>query len=161
MWQSKKGRYVYPQFSNDTILWRYSLLSPGWKAPEVQGIDYSTMLFGLASLPQFLGKEFFVRNNNFFGDQSTAVKAELPYTGKVRIMNNRVHDLLVFKIESSSNVQSDIKIITVNAETVYTGKFSSSEVTGRVPVSNLPPGIYFLLVSENGKPYESEKFIKY
>lgn len=163
MWQSKKGRYVFPQFSKDTILWRYSLRNTGWKAPEVQGIDYSTMLFGLASLPRFLGKEFFIRNNNFFGDKLTAVKAEIPYNGKIQIMNNRVHDFLVFNFESSRNPQYDVKIITLKAETVYAGKLAAVDgaATNRIQVSNLAPGVYFLVISANGKQLASEKFVKY
>ena len=31
-----------------------------WKADSVQLIDYSTVIFGLARLPEFCGKDFFV-----------------------------------------------------------------------------------------------------
>ena len=58
--------YNLPGVVNGKILWRRSLDESAWDANEVQGVDYSTMLFGLASLPEFLGADFFSTYNNFF-----------------------------------------------------------------------------------------------
>lgn len=46
------------------VLWRASLSRPEWRAKEIQGIDFSTMLFGLAALPEHLGIEFFSEYND-------------------------------------------------------------------------------------------------
>lgn len=64
LYKAKKGIYTLPGTSFK-ILWRYSTTNTSWKAPEVQGIDYSTMLFGLASLPENCGASFFSDNNNY------------------------------------------------------------------------------------------------
>lgn len=64
--ESGNGIYTLPLPGNDTVLWRYSLNDTLWRASEVQGIDFSTMLFGLASLPEFLGTTFFETHNDFF-----------------------------------------------------------------------------------------------
>ncbi len=50
---------VYHLNGNTPLLWRYSLKDKAWRAEVIQGVDYSTMLFGLAALPEFLGPEFF------------------------------------------------------------------------------------------------------
>ncbi len=67
LYQSGKSIYSLPNLGQDLILWRKSLNDVTWTANEVQGVDYATMLFGLATLPQFLGTEFFASYNDFFG----------------------------------------------------------------------------------------------
>ena len=49
------------------IIWRFSLSDPNWKAQDLQGIDYSSMLFGLASLYGHCGPNFFNQHNNYAG----------------------------------------------------------------------------------------------
>ena len=57
------GVYSLPDDASREILWRYSLNEPGFVANSVQGIDLSTFLYGLASLPEYLGTDFFDINN--------------------------------------------------------------------------------------------------
>lgn len=64
LYRANKGVYKLPGTAYD-ILWRYSKKDPAWTANEVQGIDYSTMLFGLAALKEHCGKDFFTVNNNY------------------------------------------------------------------------------------------------
>ncbi|KIO78734.1 hypothetical protein TH53_01115 [Pedobacter lusitanus] len=64
LYRANKGVYTLPG-TTDQILWRYSVKDPAWRANEVQGIDYSTMLFGLATLPEHCGKDFFTTYNNY------------------------------------------------------------------------------------------------
>jgi hypothetical protein len=59
------GVYEMPEVNNTEVLWRFSLENPGWRACDIQGIDFSTFLFGLASHPDFLGTSFFETNNDF------------------------------------------------------------------------------------------------
>lgn len=47
------------------VLWRYSTANLSWRANEIQGVDYSTMLFGLASLPEHCGVGFFSYCNDW------------------------------------------------------------------------------------------------
>ena len=46
------------------ILWRHSSYDPFWQAEDIQGVDFSTMLFGLATLNEHLGLNFFLKNNS-------------------------------------------------------------------------------------------------
>lgn len=48
---------------NGPLLWRYSLSNPSWEPEEIQGIDYSLMLLGLAA--KVLGPSFFEQHNDF------------------------------------------------------------------------------------------------
>ena len=57
-----------------SVAWRYSLDDAAWTPDDIQGIDYASMLLGLASLPQHLGDQFFSTYNNF----SIPLESELP-----------------------------------------------------------------------------------
>jgi len=45
------------------LLWRYSVSDPSWVPQEIQGIDYSAMLLGLAT--HMLGRPFLEEHNDF------------------------------------------------------------------------------------------------
>lgn len=60
LYNNNKGVYLVPG-TTDKFLWRYSM--DGYSADAVQGIDLSSMLFGLAALPEYLGTAFFELNN--------------------------------------------------------------------------------------------------
>ena len=160
MWQSKKGRYVFPQFSKDTILWRYSLTDNTWKAPEVQGIDYSTMLFGLAGLPQFLGEEFFVRNNNFF-DVSTASKTKIQKYREVFVLKSQTSEKLEFSFTEKVDSRAEIQILNVNSEIVFNKKIGYVGENNSVSIGGLATGIYFIRITQNEKQLAVKKFVKY
>ena len=61
----KDGKAIYGIASNQSLkfLWRFSLDDPSWQAEDVQAVDFSTMLFGLAALDENLGLNFFSENN--------------------------------------------------------------------------------------------------
>ena len=66
LYRQNKGVYSLQSDKSKKILWRYSLTQPDWQADSVQGIDYSTFLFGLASRDTALGTAFFQKNNDFY-----------------------------------------------------------------------------------------------
>ena len=162
MWQSKKGKYVFPQFSKDTILWRYSLSNTTWKAPEVQGIDYSTMLFGLAALPQFLGLEFFIRNNNFF-DVSTANKAEIQNFKETFVLKTQSRDKIEISFLKPVDSPVEIQILNLKSEIIYRQKKQIQNMGETCPlcISELANGVYFLRILEDNKNLGVKKFVKY
>ena len=51
--------------TNTELLWRYRYNSPTMRAAYVQAVDFSTMIYGLAALPEFLGPDFFKTYNDF------------------------------------------------------------------------------------------------
>lgn len=66
LYKNNKGIYNLQSDPSKEILWRYSVEDPAWKANSIQGIDYSTFLFGLATLDTDFGLAFFQENNQFF-----------------------------------------------------------------------------------------------
>ncbi len=68
MLSAGKGVYPLPFAKGDTVLWRYSLADPAWKANEIEGVDFSTLVFGLAAAATNLGPGFFAAYNDFFRD---------------------------------------------------------------------------------------------
>ena len=61
--ESKAAVYKLPH--GGEVLWRYSKDQPEWRAHAIEGVDFSTMLFGLASLPEYLGTDFFNAFNDY------------------------------------------------------------------------------------------------
>ena len=61
----KSGECLYklPGSTAATAAWRKSVDKRDWKALDIQGVDYATMLFGLAALPENAGISFFSTNN--------------------------------------------------------------------------------------------------
>ena len=69
MYRDEEQKAHYRLEDGSVILWRYSYDHPEWRAKSVQAVDFSTMLFGLAALPENLGMEFFNEHNNYFSDE--------------------------------------------------------------------------------------------
>jgi hypothetical protein len=63
LYNNNKGVYGLPDDLSKKILWRYSV-SELFNANTIQGVDYATLLYGLASLPEYLGPDFFDTYNN-------------------------------------------------------------------------------------------------
>lgn len=65
IYSDSRGFYSLPDKNGTKLLWRFSTESADWIAGDVQGVDFSTMLFGLAAHPNALGPDFFSKYNNF------------------------------------------------------------------------------------------------
>jgi len=141
MFKINKGLYNLPGSINDKVLWRYSLTEPGWAATEIQGIDYSTMLFGLASLPEYLGKNFFQDNNDFF-EISTHRDQIQNSEGNLQNLypnptNNQVH------LELLNNSDFVIKVYNSTGRMIKIPVKTSNDKIS-VEFNNFPKGIYYL-----------------
>lgn len=56
--------YSLPGSPSRKVLWRYSRLNTSLRCSYIQAVDFSTMLYGLATLPDNLGTQFFTTNCN-------------------------------------------------------------------------------------------------
>lgn len=63
LYEHSKG--IYESHYTDTVLWRYSTVDDSYQLSDISGVDYSTMLFGLATLTENLGLDFFATYNSF------------------------------------------------------------------------------------------------
>jgi len=66
LWNSSLAKYALPTADNDPILWRYTNSDTTWMPNEIIGVDHASMLFGLSTLPEYLGSNFFPDTNDFF-----------------------------------------------------------------------------------------------
>jgi len=154
MYRAGKGRYELPLGAPRFILWRYSINSPVWTPSEIQGIDYSSMLFGLASLPEYLGPEFFSTYNNFF-DFALSIEGELASSLKVypNPSRNQVH---------------------IELEEVHVAEFRLFDLLGReidlfpiqrvgeiiLDVSDLEAGLYLLKIKKGDAVVSRKIFVE-
>lgn len=111
LYDEGKGNGVYqiPGTSRDFI-WRYKLDQPNQKTSYVQAIDFSTMLYGLAALPEYLGPEFFTKYNDFDFDSITAVNEIKENSNQLKNFPNpfRVQTNIAFEISVKSKVVLEI-----------------------------------------------------
>jgi len=143
------GVYQIPGTSRDFI-WRYKLNETAKRTSYVQAVDFSTMLYGLAALPEYLGPSFFTKYNDFNYNPSTAVI-------DLKLNNSQLdnypnpfsnHTNIDFEISAKSKVVLEIYTLNgqrvkqlVNSEMVA-GKHSISWNARNENNSQVEPGIY-------------------
>ncbi|MEO1712024.1 MAG: T9SS type A sorting domain-containing protein [Bacteroidota bacterium] len=164
LYQNGEGIYTLPNANADTILWRKSLDEPAWHSNELQGIDYSSMLLGLASLPEFLGVGFFAEFNDFFSGPCATP------TGLVDISREETA-MLLFPNPTTSAFE-----VTIDHPSMGPFTLQLFDITGRgilqrhstkttvkhtesLDLAHLPVGLYFLEVQIEGQRY-SEVVVK-
>lgn len=84
-----------PDTKNTPVLWRSSYDDPAWIPKDIQGIDYASLLLGLAAHPNFLGPIFFQQNNDF----------DFPAPNP-----NRVFECITNVYDASQNLVTEISI---------------------------------------------------
>lgn len=141
MWENADGKYPLPTSTYKPILWRYSKSSPMWIPNEIIGIDYASMLLGLSTLPEYLGEEFFLSNNDFFPSTSATGPSDLDSQESIFIYPNPVTDELIIESDQKYK-QLSIHITSIEGKTVYLDRFDMSEKM-RIPLS-INKGLYFI-----------------
>lgn len=153
LWNSGHGKYTLPTVNNNQILWRYSLSDTSWFPNEIIGIDHSTMLFGLSTLPEYLGNNFFPLYNNFFPlpniikNNSKALE--------VKVFPNPVRNELIIEIEGNTK-KHNFDILNALGQVVDKGNLVDRTT---VQTTNFLPGIYLVKFGDC-KICENRKFIK-
>jgi len=143
------GVYQIPGTSRDFI-WRYKLNETAKRTSYVQAVDFSTMLYGLAALPEYLGPSFFIKYNDFNFNPATAVN-------DLKLNNRQLdnfpnpfsnHTNIAFEISAKSKVILEIYTLNgqrvkqlVNTEMVA-GKHSIPWNARNENNSQVEPGIY-------------------
>lgn len=146
IWNNRKGKYLLP--SGNPIIWRYSKNDPTWEPNEIIGIDYATMLFGLATLPEYLGEHFFPTYNDFFSISTST--STIHSNQDVIVYPNPSTDFI--RVTESYGIIS-YTIYTLDSKPIQTGTISNN---GEINIKSLITGMYFIQF-DNGNPL---KFIK-
>jgi len=159
LWDAPLGRYELPDQVKTNVLWRFSYASPTLKAPYIQGLDYSTMVFGLASHPDLLGIDFFDNYTNFdFIDNIQKTNSQIP--DKTELMQNypnpfNPNTTIPFCIDKNETVQ--LSIYNIKGQLVKT-LFNSFLTVGYYEIpwdgrdesgNKLPSGVYFYKLKIN------------
>ncbi len=152
MYAGGKGGGVYQiPGTNREFIWRYKLNQPEHRTAYVQAVDFSTMLYGLAALPENLGPDFFTKYNDFNFDSTTAVNDLKQNNRKLENYPNPFSNYtnISFEITAKSKVVLEIYSLNgqkikqlVNAEMVA-GKHSIQWNARNENNSMVDPGVYF------------------
>ncbi|MBN1559534.1 T9SS type A sorting domain-containing protein [candidate division KSB1 bacterium] len=109
LWNNNVGVYSVPG-STKKFLWRFSVQDPSWRAADVQGVDISTLMFGLATHPSLLGTEFFEKYNQYDFPSSSKVKKKsdraVEYELGMQVYPNpfNAETTICYRLEKSSSV---------------------------------------------------------
>ena len=160
LYRNAQGLYHLPISGNRLILWRKSLTEADWNANEVQGVDYATMLFGLASLPEFLGKDFFKEHINFFeGPCGTLTDLE----NKVQpvwleLSPNPAIDQMLLKLNNPYRGKILLKILNGTGQLMRVLDLQKTNdlMELKLDVDKLETGSYYLEIS--GKDFSLSRF---
>lgn len=109
--------YTIPGTDHE-FLWRYKYSDPGQRASYVQAVDFSTMVYGLAALPEFLGPDFFKTYNDFdFTTTVTSMKVENE-VGLLEIFPNPLSGQATVSFELARKAKVRIDIYAENGQVV-------------------------------------------
>lgn len=152
------GVYQIPGTDRDFI-WRYKLNDPAKRTSYVQAVDFSTMLYGLAALPEYLGPEFFTEFNDFKNDTATSVKTLKQGYNQLKIFPNPFSDKTNFTFETDEMSKVVIDIFTLNGQKVKqvvnddfpAGKHNVSWNARNEGNSKVEPGVYVCRLTAGNK----------
>jgi len=169
MYANGKGSGVYQiPGTNRNFIWRYKLNEPAHRTAYVQSVDFSTMLYGLAALPEYLGPDFFIKYNDFNLDSTTAVNDLKQNSRQLDNYPNPFSNNtnISFEISAKSKVVLEIYALNgqkikqlVNAEMVA-GKHSIQWNARNDNNSPVEPGVYVCrLLVGNKAEFSKQMFV--
>lgn len=149
LWTNNLGVYQAPG-STKKFLWRFSVGEPEWRALDVQGVDLSTLIFGLAALPSVLGKEFFEDFNNFDFPDLSDIKGDSTPKNRdfdlgLDVYPNPFNATTTFRYQLATPSDVNITIYNVQGRRIA-GHMFSGQNSGvhlfHFDASNLSSGLY-------------------
>lgn len=143
LWNNNLGKYELPLGNNDSVLWRYSKLNTIWIPNEIIGVDYASMLFGLSTLPEYLGNSFFSTYNDFF-PLFTLNSKDKSNSRIIKVYPNPVNNQLTIQFDKIE-YEVSIQITNITGHMVYNKSFDS---LSKLNISlNIAKGIYFVNIT--------------
>ena len=145
LWNNNSGKYILPTTNNDPVLWRYSKSNTTWVPNEIIGVDYASMLFGLATLPEYLGDNFFLENNDFFSTPILNIE-QLSLVPKIKVYPNPTTDHITIELDKQ-HANTSLLIRNTNGQVVFSKKLDNAQKI-KIPIK-MQSGVYFLTVNQN------------
>ena len=114
------------------------------------------MLFGLASLPHFLGVDFFKTNNDFFGtpcNQLTSNSFIEKENSILTVFPNPAQTNIEILLENSTIGSLTIKLLNLKGDTIVSKKHQKLNTVFRTSFefSNRANGLYFIHIIQEDK----------
>ena len=153
--------------TNRQFLWRYKYSSTAARAAYVQAVDFSTMLYGLAALPEYLGTDFFKTYNDFnFNPTSSSIglKASI---GSLSSYPNPFSDKTTIQFELKNSAHVLIEIYSANGQRIKqlvnrklsAGKHTVKWNTQKDATSAVLPGAYFCRMSVDNQFHDTKQLL--
>lgn len=151
-----KGNGVYKiPGTNREFIWRYKLNQPALKTSYVQAVDFSTMIYGLAALPEYLGANFFTTYNNFNYKPTSTPIGFKDENEQLKIYPNPILKLTNIEFELVAKSKVVLEIYTLSGQKITRlvdsempeGKYSVIWTTRDNDNSLVAPGIYICRLS--------------
>jgi hypothetical protein len=148
LYNNGSGASIYSLPSNTAkkVLWRYKRNDTSARASYVQAIDYSTMLFGLASLPENLGVNWFSSYNWPLDVQALAIDDFSNSTDKIKVYPNPFVEKITISVKEIEG--AEIKIFDVLGKQILATKMNNLTETIYLP-KELASGLYILELKTN------------
>jgi hypothetical protein len=159
LYNNGSGASVYSLPSNFSkkVLWRYKRLDTGARAYYIQAIDYSTTLFGLASLPENLGVNWFSSYNWPLNIPALATDDFSNKTDNIRVFPNPFVEKITISVKEIEN--SEIKIFDALGKQIVMTKMNNLTETIFLP-KQLSSGLYILELKTNSDSVRIKIFKK-
>lgn len=146
LYNNNKGVYELPWNTSKKLVWRYSIKEPTWLAPKIQGVDFAPFVFGIATLLEYCGPDFFKTYNDFNFSPSLTVKDNIESTIKVYpnpIRDNKINLKFDFKNQETVHIQ----IVNVIGKSVFCiKKYPMKNNIETIKLPELKTGFYFLMI---------------
>lgn len=144
------GIYQIPATNRD-FMWRYKLNEPNVKTSYVQSVDFSTMLYGLAALPEYLGPAFFTKYNDFDFNPATSVNDLKMNDNQLDIFPNPFRNQTNISFEITEKAKVVIEIYNLSGQKIKqliniemsAGKHSIPWNACNENNLRVEPGVYF------------------
>ncbi|WP_310559489.1 T9SS type A sorting domain-containing protein [Flavobacterium sp.] len=141
--------YSLPSNFSKKVLWRYKRTATTARASYIQAIDYSTMLFGLASLPENLGVNWFSTYNWPLDIQSLSL-SDFSDNDKISIYPNPFDEKIMISFKEKTS--AEIHIFDVSGKQIWATKINDITETINLP-KQLQSGLYLLELKTNSETY--------
>ena len=148
LYHNGNGISIYSLQTNTVkkVLWRYRRTDTTRRASYIQAIDYSTMLFGLAALPENLGNNWFSSYNWPLDAQGLATDDFSNSRDEIKVFPNPFTEKITISVKEINGAQ--IKMIAASGKLIMVTKMNSATETIYLP-KELAAGLYILELKTN------------
>ncbi|NDP26947.1 MAG: T9SS type A sorting domain-containing protein [Flavobacterium sp.] len=138
--------YSLPTNTAKKVLWRYKRNDTAARAFYIQAIDYSTMLFGLASLPENLGVNWFSNYNWPLDLPALSADDFSSKSDNITVYPNPFDDKIIISFKEKTS--AEIHIFDVSGKQILKTKINNLTETINLP-KQLQSGLYILELKTN------------